>query len=205
MSSSSRERIVLKRRLTGVRLALTDVPGGGPSGHSRLKEVQRRAYERGVAHEREQWTKKLDRLAAEVAAERADAGRRRAAEAAEIESFAVRLAAQVAEKLVHGAVAAGRHDVRAMVADLLEQLSLAESAPGPEIRMHPDDHAHLVASLAERPASRPLDAAALVPDPGVTRGSFLLRTEDTTLYSVLSERLESLRARLLDVAKGAHA
>lgn len=201
MSSSSREKIVFRKKPIDVVIAVTEQPGKGPKPHSRLKELQRRAFERGAELERKEWTKKLEKLTADIAAlQKARADEKVAADA-EMREFAVRLASYTIEKLVHATVEEGRHDPKKMIEDVLAELRPREIDSRIEIHLNPDDHAHLLAALAEGSVSRSLAGAFLVADRTIARGSFVVHDDEATIYSMLSERLESLRTRLIEAAR----
>jgi flagellar biosynthesis/type III secretory pathway protein FliH len=205
VSSSSRDVIKFSTAPKRVLLALADPASDGAPGRSHIKDLQRRAFERGVAVEREQWTKKIEKLAAQVSSHVQSSIMQRTASTGEIEEFAVRLALVIAEDLTRAAVDESRHDVRAMVAEVVAEIGGRGVPKRLEIRMHPDDHAHLVAAMAEKPAERSWAEATLIPDSSLARGSFIVTDEDSSFYSIMSERLEGLRTRLLDSARTAHA
>ncbi len=63
-----------------------------------------------------------------------------------------------------------------------------------ELRVHPDDLAHLRDLAAE--AARPSELVALVPDAKVPRGGCVLRAGDATAVATVEEQLERIAAAL---------
>lgn len=218
-NSSSKVRIALPRSPRDVRLALADraLPveaakpaettatagaGSTPAADARrrhfdIKELQRRAFERGRAVERERLagpTKALiDRLAQEADAR----ARTEVDDRSRVEDFAVSLALAVAERLTHALVAHREHDVRAMVQELLERSSAGgEANEELQLALEPDDHARLV----EMGISLP-EGLTLTGDASLAPGDLRLRGRHHETWARLSERLESVRHEFVEEAQ----
>lgn len=205
MRSSSRESIAIKGRLTRVSVALEDPEGDAPKARSHIKDLQRRAFERGVAVEREQWTKRVDAFLKGAEARLLAVETARTQDLARIEDFAVRLALYAAERITGAMVDAGHHNVKRLVEDALAEIGAAKTTARIEVRLHPDDHHQIVAGLAERGAPRVFERVTLMPDAAQKRGSFVVEDAETVFYASLAERLESMRVKLTDRAREAHA
>ena len=158
-----------------------------------VKDLQRRAYERGRAHATEEQGVAL--AAAIEALSRAAAATREACEQLlnEGSAFAVRLACVMTEELVGRALDAEHHDVRSLL-----DRSLAELFPDglPETRItlrgHPDDLARLAAPLREKGGT-----IELRPDSEAARGAFRVECQDLLFETSVLDRLEQMRERLL--------
>jgi flagellar biosynthesis/type III secretory pathway protein FliH len=124
------ERMTLPRGI----VALRAVPSGGeaPQGGGaeppcvplrplEIKEIQRRAFERGRDVERERVAERLGSLVASLESSVKALEEARTREREELASFGVELAVAVAEHLVGTAIRAGTHDVRRLVDLLLEE------------------------------------------------------------------------------------
>lgn len=200
---SSSNSIVLKRKLTGARIAAHD--GGGlkaiaTPGRFDLKEIQRRAFERGQAVERERGSKSFAAIAETLKRQLAEESARRAADRARVEEFAARLALMVAEKLVHRSLAAQDHDVAGLVTELLAELGPAAEG-GMKLRLSPSDHKLLLDAAARGELDLTgIDAAA---DPGMKPGGAVLANEEIEYWSSLNDRIERLREAVLKEANHA--
>lgn len=173
-----------------VRTALTAID---------LKAVQRKAYERGYAHA---ISERGDAVDAALAALRSEAASLRAARAKddeEIAQFAVRLACSIAEDVLGTTIDRQDYDVPAMVRRVLDAVMPDLDSDVVELHGHPDDLKVLPTTLRHGTT-----AVRRVPDPTVARGAFRVRGGDAEFYAGLMERLEAIRARLLqEVSDGA--
>lgn len=228
-NSSSKLRLELSRQPRNVTLVLADrvrpatVPspsqserdpsavsqaGGAPAlaseaarRHFDIKELQRRAFERGREVERQRLAppiaQLLERLAAaEAARESAHADDRR-----RVESFAVGLAMAVAERLTRSLVSNREHDVRAMVQDLLEKSGARDQDDEQLVlALDPEDHARLVELGLHLP-----DQMTAVGDPSLSAGDLVLRGRHHETWARLDGQLEKVRHELIEESQGADA
>lgn len=226
-NSSSKLRVAFTRPPQGVTLALADrvrpssssaetsspaaMPatsqaGGPPPSeavrrHFDIKELQRRAFERGREVERQRLappiTELLERMAAaEAARESAHVDDRR-----RVESFAVGLAMAVAERLTRALVSNREHDVRAMVEDLLERSGARDQDDEQLVlALDPEDHARLMELGMNLP-----EQMSAVGDPSLSAGDLVLRGRHHETWARLDEQLEKVRHELLEESQSADA
>ncbi len=187
------------RRLLAVSAAAAPaVSPGAAARAAEVKEIQRRAFERGRAVEAAEWSHRLEKLLGALAAAEAELRRAREADRRSAEAFAARLAAVAAERLVHAVVEEGRHDIRAMVQGVLAEVGVAPGDEGVRVRLNPEDHALLTTWGQAAPAE---DGIAWTPDPAMPRGSFEVSHRGIDFYASLTERLEAVRALWLEEAQ----
>jgi type III secretion protein L len=116
---------------------------------------------------------------------------------AALEPQAVEIALRAAKQLLGAEIQAQPEQIRAVVAPLLARLRRARSLV---LRVHPDDRAALEPWLQAAQAKGSLPAElALEPDPQLTRGGCVLRSEIGTLDARVETQLAAL-ARALGVA-----
>jgi len=176
-----------ERNADHVPLILTDV-----------KEMQRKAFERGREVERKESGDLLRAAASHLAEAFHDLHRARLSDAAELGDFAVKLACVVAEALTGRIVEADEHDVRGLVDKVL-----AEALPemkDDEIRLygHPEDVSRLALHFERSDLSPRI---TLVPDQRMKRGEYCLRGGEVEFYSGIHERLEAMRMKLLEAVE----
>lgn len=201
-SSSSKAVIKLQRPLRDVTLVLHDgsttaeARSGAPSGFD-LKTLQRRAFERGVAVERDASTKRLHAVVQGLESAVADLASRSRHDRRELEEFAVRLACLVAGRVTGTIVDEGAHDVLATVREVLAEVAGCEPDETPTVALCGDDLARLLDAMGDE--ARP--AFALVEDATLAPGDVRVRGSEVDYHATLSERLEALREKLVEEAR----
>jgi len=161
-----------------------------------MKEIQRRAFERGVSVERAKYSATLKELL-DLVRDQADQIREAMlTDREKIEGFAVKLAVSVAEKLTCTMVTDGSYDVVAMVRTLLEEVDSTTRSNGLVLKLNPDDH-QAVLEGAENTALN-LDGIEAVADAMIPKGSPHLIGGDTEYYADMKERLEQLKSTLIE-------
>ncbi|HYC76230.1 MAG TPA: FliH/SctL family protein [Planctomycetota bacterium] len=176
----------------------TAAPAAGVTAPE-LKEMQRRAFERGVAFARHKFAERLDAALAAVDASRRELEASRAAERPAVAAFAVELAVGLAEEMTGCTLRAGRHDVRAAVeAAVAEALPTAAGAPL-IAHLNPEDLAELEQAVAVRPLQAAADAT-LRGDPTLRRGACRVTCGGAELLCDPHDRLRAAAARLRQAA-----
>lgn len=114
---------------------------------------------------------------------------------AEWEQSAVRLALAVAERILRRQLACDPEAARDLIASALQ---LAAGEPHVDVRMHPDDVAHL-GNLVEEIAKTFANCGRLElrPDPGVSRGGCIVETRHGTIDARLETQLDRIASELL--------
>jgi len=203
----SRRAVVLPRGLVAVRARTAAVagdpePAAAPTASAPcsevsgpavdLKELQRKAYERGYAHAVEQRGASME-AASSALTEAAEALRAaRARDEEELAGFAVRLATTIAEQLVGEVIDQGEHDVNEMVRRVLDAVMPEVDEGTAELHGHPEDLELLPTTLLH--GSTALKRHG---DPSMDRGSFRVHAGDIEFYSGVEERLSAIRDRLI--------
>jgi flagellar assembly protein FliH len=115
---------------------------------------------------------------------------------AALEPQAIAVALQAAQSIVGAEISAHPERIQAIVAPLIARLSRARTI---ELRVHPDDRPALEASLAAIAArsERPV-ALRVEPDPQISRGGCVVRSEIGTLDAQVETQLAAF-ARALGV------
>jgi flagellar biosynthesis/type III secretory pathway protein FliH len=199
---SSSNEILFARPLADARIVVHDgARGPQRSGPARfdLKEIQRRAFERGQAVERERGSRAFAALCAELREQVAAQAAAREDDRRRVEEFATRLALVVAEKLTFATIDAASHDVAGLVRTLLGELG----APAEEtvrIRLSPGDHGLLLESAARGELN--IEGLEISPDQALQSGSAVLATDEVEYWSDLNDRIERLRG--IALAEAAH-
>jgi flagellar biosynthesis/type III secretory pathway protein FliH len=198
-------------------VALRAVPAGGPAGAEgapprcvplappELKEIQRRAYERGRAVEKEELAARLGSLLDQLAsaAQALDAARK--ADREHLARFGVEVAMAAAGTLVGAVVQSKTHDVRAQV-DLLLEEALPGIGPGSiQIAVNPADLQAL--SDLTGPGGPPAIAGRLTitGDPELPQGACRIRAEGGEFLADPEVRLAAIAERLRTMAAAEHA
>ncbi len=201
MNRWCRESLRLPRPIANVRLSVADSQKGpaGPKRGITIKELQRRAFERGRALEREESaglvraiTRKLDEtVTRHLEALRADRER--------IEDFAVKLALLVARKAVKTALDSEGVDVGVLVRDALSEIDFSARKGGVTVHLHPSDHALILPIVA----GGEWDPREVVfeEDPSLNRGDVRIVAGHAEFYSSVMERLSNLERELIREAK----
>lgn len=161
-----------------------------------MKEIQRRAYERGVSVERAKYSATLKELLDLVRIQADQIKEAIVTDREKIEGFAVKLAVGVAEKLTCTMVEEGSYDVVAMVGALLEEVDSDTRSNGLTLKLNPSDHQAILEG-AENTAIC-LDGIEAVADAMTPKGSPHLIGGDTEYYADMSERLEQLGKTLVE-------
>jgi flagellar biosynthesis/type III secretory pathway protein FliH len=165
-----------------------------------VKELQRRAFERGSTVEREAWTGRLDRLLAtlEGQVERQNTHYEDARE--EIIAFAVGLAMAATERLLGCVVGADNHDPRSIVDNILGEIEAGGGRGSVQIHMHPDDYRRVGTSADDRPLDGAMQVQ-LVSDPSLSRGNFQTHGDEVSHFATLSKRLQAMTDVLIQQGK----
>jgi flagellar biosynthesis/type III secretory pathway protein FliH len=196
--------MVLPKGIVALR-ALPAAPPGPPAGGfalraCELKDLQRRAFERGRAFEREHAVLALQGLLAGLEGAIKALDELRAAERRDVAQFAVLVALAAAEELVGSAVRSGGHDVRGLVDAMLEE-ALPGIGQGPvEVAVNPDDLGALT-GLAGPEAPPELSGRVRVAgDPALPRAACRVRAGGAEILSDPRLRLAAMAERLRAVA-----
>ena len=176
----------------GVPSSATELPSRSALPAIDLKAVQRRAYERGVAHALEQKGGVYDGACDAMAQAASSLREARNRDAQLLSDFAVRLACSIASELVATTVDAEEHDVRGMVRRVLEDAMPDLGTGEVTLEGHPEDLALLPSDL-----SHGAKTVNPQPDPALPRGAYRVVGGDAEFYSGLSERLDAIRDRLI--------
>ncbi len=162
-----------------------------------LKEIQRRAFERGRSLEREQGSRAFAALCEELQAQLAAQNAAREADRRRVEEFAARLALAVAEKLTFTTIDSAAHDVAGLVRTLLSELGTAAEETV-RIRLSPGDHGLLLETAARGELST--EGLEITADQDLGPGSAVLATDEVEYWSDLNDRIERLRGITLNEA-----
>ncbi len=203
MPSSSNNTIRFQKRPRDFILAISDNGGPGDSRRRRfdMKEVQRRAFERGVAVERERHATLIRDMVATVSEQSAQLSAALQADREKIESFAVQLALHIAEDLTRTLVDRSEYDVLAMVRDLIGELEDGPVQDQLILKLHPVDHAVLLEAAAGGEIH--LDELEVVPDESLPKASPKLIGGDIQYFANLHDRMTQLRNRLTEESRHA--
>jgi flagellar biosynthesis/type III secretory pathway protein FliH len=165
-----------------------------------LKEIQRRAFERGQARERETFTGALAGLLESLAEAGAKLDAMRAEERRNLARFGVEVAMAVARHVVGTAVAAGSHDPKALVEALLEE-ALPGLGTGPlQVAVSPAD---LTALEDFAGAGAPASVAGrirVVADPALPRAACRIRSGGAETLADPEMRLAAIGEKLRALA-----
>jgi flagellar biosynthesis/type III secretory pathway protein FliH len=204
--------MALPRGIVALRAVPPNPPGAGEAAPARcvplapqeLKDIQRRAFERGRAVEREELAGRLGSLLEELAsaAQALDAARK--ADREHLARFGVEVAMAAAATLVGSAILARTHDVRAQV-DLLLEEALPATGPGSiQVAVNPADLEAL--SDLTGPGGPPAVAGrlTLAGDPPLPQGACRIRAEGGEFLAEPKVRLAAIAARLRTMAASEH-
>ncbi len=161
-----------------------------------MKEIQRRAYERGVSVERAKYSGTLKEILELVRGQAEQIKEAMVTDREKIESFAVKLAVGVVEKLTCTLVDEGRYDVVAMVSALLDEVDNDTRSNGLTLKLNPHDHQAILEGAENTGIS--LDGIDIVADAMIPKGSPHLVGGDTEYYADMNERLEQLSKTLIE-------
>jgi flagellar biosynthesis/type III secretory pathway protein FliH len=194
----SNKRVEFNQVPSDFRLAAQDIAAGinDLPNQFGIKEIQRRAFERGVAVERAKYSTTLSELLSLVKAQAISIQEGREADRKRIEDFAVRLALQVAEKLTRSIVDAESHNVVAMVKDMMREVDSETKSKGITLRLNPRDHAAVVEAADATQIS--LIGVDLMTDPATPLGSPTMTGGDTEYYADMAERLTEIRNAMIE-------
>jgi flagellar biosynthesis/type III secretory pathway protein FliH len=206
----SRDRVALPRGIVALRVLPADGAAPAPAAMSsgcvpmpplELKELQRRAFDRGQAVERDALGSRLGALMTGLERAIAELGEARARDRAELAAFGVDLAMAVAARVVGDAIQAGRHDVVGLVESVLDEARPGLGSAPVQVFVHPADFD----ALAEFPAARERacgDRIHVAADPAVTRGGCRIEAGGAEVLADPIARLGAIGERLRSVADG---
>ncbi len=201
MNRWCRESLRLPRPVANVRLSVTDSRKGpaGPKRGVTIKELQRRAFERGRAVEREESAGLVRAIS-----QRLDESTVRHLEALrqdreQIEEFAVKLALLVARKAVKTALDSEGVDVEVLVSDALSEIDFSSRKGGVTVQLHPSDHALLLPIIA----GGEWDPREVVfeENASLNRGDVRITAGHAEFFSSVMERLGNMERELTREAK----
>lgn len=198
MANLSNKKIEFTKVPISFRLAAHDVAAGADdhSRHFGIKEIQRRAFERGVEVERAKYSTTLSQILGLVQGQAIELDARMNADREKIEGFAVRLALEIAENLTRSIIDAEAHDVVKMVKDMMNEVDPDTKARGVTLKLHPRDHAAVVEAAQATQIS--LEDIEVVSDSSTALGSPMLKGGDTHYYADMTERLAEIRSSMIE-------
>ncbi|RMG09135.1 MAG: hypothetical protein D6731_20370 [Planctomycetota bacterium] len=182
--SSELHRIRLSAPVLAVRAGRREVLlSGAPVD---VESERARAYRRGLREGQEVAQRQLAPLLASLGERLREQSEEASAALRAVEARLVELALVVAERIVAREVAAGRHDVQALVARVLEQ---AQEATQAILFAHPDDLARLEECA---PPDLRLEA-----DPSLRPGEIVLESPTGRIVATIEAQLANVRHALL--------
>jgi flagellar biosynthesis/type III secretory pathway protein FliH len=198
----------LPKGIVALRLA-PSAPGGEGPPETRcvplapleIKEIQRRAFDRGRACEREELGARLAGLLQGLSASLEALDERRRKDREELARFGVDLALAVAESLVGRALAAGAHDARRLAETLLEEALPGLGAGALEIAVNPAD-LEAVRDLGREGASAAPGRLRVVGDAALPRAACRIRAGGAEVLADPGLRLQAIAERLRGLAAG---
>jgi flagellar biosynthesis/type III secretory pathway protein FliH len=204
----SRERMAMPRGIVALRAVAAPPPGSAPAEAPRciplapleLKEIQRRAFERGRAVEREELAARLGALLAALAASAGELDAARSADRGHLARFGVEVALAAAGDLVGSAVKSREHDVRAQVSALLEE-ALPGIGPGAiQVAVNPADLEALSDLCGPGVPPAVAGRVVLAGDAGLAPGACRIRADGGEFLADPQVRLAAIADRLRAVA-----
>ena len=201
MNRWCREILRLPRPLANARLSVADSRKGpaGPKRGVTIKELQRRAFERGRAVEREESAGLVRAISQRLdeAVVRHLEGLRQDRE--QIEEFAVKLALLVARKAVKTSLDSEGVDVGVLVNDALSEIDFSARKGGVTVQLHPSDHTLLLPIIA----AGEWDPREVIfeENASLNRGDVRITAGHAEFYSSVMERLCELERELTREAK----
>jgi flagellar biosynthesis/type III secretory pathway protein FliH len=202
------EKVALPRGLVALRAVPSGpaaVAGSAPEGcvqvpPTELKEIQRRAFERGRACEREAFADRLAGLLGGLADARQAVDAMRAEERRNLARFGVEVALAVAKSVVGRAVDAGAHDVKALVDSLLEE-ALPGLGTGPlQVAVSPADLAALGDFAGAGAPASVAGRVQVVSDPALPRAACRIRSGGAEILADPALRLAAIGEKLRALA-----
>ncbi len=162
---------------------------------SELKDLQRRAFERGAELARAELSQKFDQAFRETLASRAALEAERKALRETAGAFVTELALGIAEELLGAALQDGRHDVRRLVeAAVAEALPVAD-AGALTASLHPEDLAELEQAVSLKPLATARDVV-LRADPSLARGACRILSGGAEVSADPAERFKLAAQRV---------
>jgi flagellar biosynthesis/type III secretory pathway protein FliH len=205
------ERMALPRGIVALRAIASGPPQEGDPGSRcvplspvELKDIQRRAFERGRTVERDELAASLGTVLARIADAAALLESARRADREYLGRFGVEVALAAASQIVGAAVASKEHDVRAQVEALLEE-ALPATGPGAlQIAVNPAD-LETLSSLAG-PGGPPGLAGrlTLAGDASIAPGACRIRAGGAEFLADPKARLVAIADRLRTMAASEH-
>jgi flagellar biosynthesis/type III secretory pathway protein FliH len=166
-----------------------------------LKEVQRKAFERGRRYEREQVAAEVGALLARLEESVQALDAMRAAEKADAARFAVEIATAVVEELVGSAIRTGAHDAGRLAASMLEE-ALPGIGAGPiELAVNPADRDALADFATRGAPPAVIGRLQIVSDPALPRAACRLRASGAEIVADPRLRLAAVAARMRAIAE----
>lgn len=115
------------------------------------------------------------------------------------ESIIVRMALDIAEKIVEKELTANSDTITKLVHNIIDCMNTAETY---KILVNPDDYVNLAAEIAERKLNPTGDdKMELVADSSITRGGCVVETDLCSVDARLETRIASVREALMDVVE----
>lgn len=204
----SPERLTVPRGVVALRVVPAHAAGTAaapvcvPLPPFEIKEIQRRAFERGQAVAHAALDAQLGKLMAALDRAVADLGAARLRDHAELESFGVELAMTVAAQVVGEAVRTGACDVRALAMSVIEEALPGLGAGEVRLLVNPEDLASLGAFASSRDSRE--GRIRVAADPDVGRGGCRLEAAGAEVIADPKARLAAIAERLRAVAAEKH-
>ena len=204
MKTWSAEIVRFSRPPSNIVLAMRDTgTQRGPGPRLDIKELQRRAFERGREVERQEASTRLAALVKQLAESAADLTRRRKLDEERASTFAVELSTLIAERVTRTVLREGGHDVEALVNEVIAAMGTIQAQSGIEVRLAPEDHARVISAIAGDAFEG--QGLAFVADRALAPGTLRMIAGDTEFHSSALERIEELRIELREEARHGQA
>ncbi|MEE9391625.1 MAG: FliH/SctL family protein [Planctomycetota bacterium] len=196
---SSSLSVAFARRPIDAKIGLHDRSGHHASSPSSfdLKEIQRRAFERGRLVEREQSGVPLQVLVRKLSDYVATLEQSRVADSQRVEEVGVRLGLHVAEQLTRKVLADNEHDSRALVETAISEIRARKETGPLTIELATGDHSRLLDAFAGRKPK----GIELRENASLSPGDFVIQGNNVEYWSSMNERLEALRTRLIEESR----
>jgi flagellar biosynthesis/type III secretory pathway protein FliH len=207
------ERMALPRGIVALRAARPAGSPGAVAAEERcvpvppleLKEMQRRAFERGRACERAEFGEKVAGLLENLAAAGAKLDAMRDEDRRNLSRFGVEVAMAVAEHVVGAAVAASVHDPKALALALLEE-ALPGLGNGPiQVSVNPADLEALGDFAGAGAPTAVAGRIQVIADPELLRAACRIRSGGAEVLADPALRLAAIGEKLRSIAASAHA
>ena len=196
---SSNLTVSFARRPIDVKIALHDRARSETDAENNfdLKEIQRRAFERGRQVERDQGSAPLQALARKLTDHVNQLEQARIVESKRVEEVGVRLGLHVAEQLTRRVLAEGEHDARSMVEDAISEIRGRKETGPLQVDLAAKDHSRLLDAFGGQTP----EGIELRENPSLAPGDFIVQGDNVEYWSSMNERLEALRTRLIEESR----